>query len=75
MIVPKTTANNSTNCCCGQFVMALKNESFRKHNLETWGYYGGSLDRFDRSNLRERGLYEDLSNSTKCQTSQVCVYC
>lgn len=51
--------------------MTLKNECFRKHNLETWGYYGGSLDRFDRSNLREHGLYEDLSNSVKRGTSQV----
>ena len=54
--------------------MALKNDSWRKNqSLENWRAYGGSLDRFDRNNWRERGLYEDLSKATKCGTSQVSV--
>lgn len=52
--------------------MSLKHDSSRKkHDLENWRDYGGSLDRFDRNNWRRRGLYEDLSNATKCGTSQV----
>ena len=52
--------------------MSLKHGSSRKNrSLENWNDYGGSLDRFDRNNWRQRGLYEDLSNATKCGTSQV----
>lgn len=53
--------------------MSLELEHSRKKNsLENWRDYGGSLDRFDRNNWRRRGLYEDLSNATKCGISQVC---
>ena len=52
--------------------MSLKLEHSRKKNrLENWRDYGGSLDRFDRNDWRKRGLYEDLSNATKCGISQV----
>ena len=52
--------------------MSLKLEHSRKKNeLENWREYGGSLDRFDRNDWRKRGLYEDLSNATKCGISQV----
>lgn len=46
-------------------------QSRTKNSLENWRDYGGSLDRFDRNNWRRRGLYEDLSNATKCGISQV----
>lgn len=52
--------------------MSLKLDHSRKKNsLENWRDYGGSLDRFDSNNWRRRGLYEDLSNATKCGISQV----
>lgn len=54
--------------------MSLTPVSTRKnHSLEKWRYYGGSLDRFDQNKWRQRGLYEDLSNATKCGSPQVSV--
>lgn len=52
--------------------MSLNRGSSRKsHSLENWRDFGGSLPLFDQNNWRQRGLYEDLSNATKCGISQV----
>lgn len=52
--------------------MSLNRGSSRKrHSLENWRDFGGSFPLFDQNNWRQRGLYEDLSNTTKCGISQV----
>ena len=52
--------------------MSLNRGPSRKsHSLENRRDFGGSLPLFDQNNWRQRGLYEDLSNATKCGISQV----